>query len=227
MAFTGMDYFNANPDVWNAYQSNDFTANPTTANAFAQKHYNDYGQTEGRLWGSASTGGLGTDIVPNTIAPNVNQTTMFGDDISGLGVGSYSGLPTEYQNQLNSNLIPQLLDAVSNYRSDIDASTGAAADLFGNMSQNAVKQGLKGIMQDLENRNMMDSDVAGDVIGNASSNLIGQQMNNVYQSALSGSAMKANESGLIGQLLGLGQSSESFNQLAPYQLLSNFYLGAM
>jgi len=41
-------YFAANPDVWGAYQANNYGLNPT---AFAQTHYNNHGSKEGRAWG--------------------------------------------------------------------------------------------------------------------------------------------------------------------------------
>jgi hypothetical protein len=216
-------YMKQNPDVWGAYNEDTGMNDP---DLFAKTHYDRFGVNEGRIFGNANatpnseqTGG---SVGGGTSTPS--PTSMFGDELKGLKKGSYSGLPPEYQQQLLKDIIPRLLDSFKNYRSDIDQSTKAAQDLYGQMSRGAMKEGAQGILQDLANRNIFKGNVVDDAYAKGMSRIADQYANKGFESAMAGSAMKANEPSMLGQVAGLGSSSESFNELAPYELLSHFYL---
>jgi len=150
--------------------------------------------------------------------------SLFGQDISGLKTGSRSGLPEAWTQQL-SPLIPQLVGSAQNYRSDIDKTTQAAKELYASQAKKAMRTGAQDILGRLSSRNMLDSSVASDTLSKGLTDIATSTAGKGFESALTGAAMKAQEPTMLGNLVNLGQTSESFDQLAPFKLLMNSYLG--
>jgi len=173
-----------------------------------QAHYDNYGASQGL-----------------TYEPEIeNQMTMFGEDISNLETGSYSGLPEEYNTQLLDALIPQLIESFSNYRTDIDNSTNAAQELYSSMARQALEEDAQNVLNDLSSRNIFSGTVASDTLAKGQTDIAKEYANKGYETAMTAAAMKAGEPAMLGSIAGLGNTSESFNELAPYELLINSYL---
>jgi hypothetical protein len=155
------------------------------------------------------------------------DTSMFGTDISNLRTGSSSGLPEQYRDQVLDSVIPRLLESLQDYRQDIDDSTTASKDMYNSMSRQAMKEASQGILDNLAQRNIFSGSVVGDAYGKGMSQIADQYANKGFESAMAAAAMKANEPAILSQAAGLGISSESYNELKPYELLSHWYLNTM
>ena len=217
-------YMQRNPDVWQAYLSD---TSGMTADQFAQQHYQDYGSTatESRLWGTKDQ----VDSLYSTSTTDAgttgNSMSLFGQDISGLKTGSYSGLPQEQSNRILDALVPKLITAANNYRSDIDNTTKAASDLYGSQARQSMKDAGNTILGALARRGIFGGELAADAYGKGLADVATSAADKTFESAMTGSAMKAQEPTILANILGLGKTTESYNQLAPYETLLNGLLG--
>lgn len=91
-------YFTANPDVYAAFQANNYGMSPTQ---YAQTHFNNYGQAEGRQWGvpAASNQTYSMDSRP--------PSTLTG---SGVTQPLFQGNSIPSQPVFQGNSIPGLQD---------------------------------------------------------------------------------------------------------------------
>ena len=129
---------------------------------------------------------------------------------------SRSGLPEEFQSQLLSNIIPKLLSSTDTFRSDIDTSTKAASELFGSLSKNAIGKDATRILNELAERNVLDSSVASDTLSKSFSNIATEGAGRGFEAASLAAAQKAREPELLASIATLGQASTSSDPGEPF-----------
>ena len=217
-----MDYYSANPDVWKAYQSNDFTKNPVSAAGFAQTHYNTYGKNEGRTWGAPTT------TTGTTGTTTGNPLSAFGQDLTGRqGPVSYSGLPEQDQRVLIDALLPRLLSSTENYRGDIESAKNALQEKYSLAAKGAMKEGSQSVLNNMAGRNMLNSSVTSDALAKVGTNIADLIAGTNYDAESLAAGLKAQEPTMLGGLLNLGQASKSSNDLSAIDMMRQIYQGMM
>lgn len=216
MAFLGMDYLNANPDVFQAYEKQVNAGVPTTAQGFAEQHYNTFGKGEiesgqRNPWGGITATTTGT-------SQNIFQPDLYSKSYSGMGSG--------YQKELMDTLLPQLKASFQNYGANIDKSTKAAQEGFTSMNKKAMTSGLQDILNNLASRGMIggkgDSSVASDAIAKGMADITSKNSDKYFQAAMQNAILKAEEPTLLAKIASLGNYSESSDPLEPYKLMAQY-----
>lgn len=122
---------------------------------------------------------------------------------SGLYPQSYSGVSPQYSDQAMPQIIQQLQSSLSSMPTSIN-----------NFTRTGAYSTLQDVMNNLAGRGMMNSSVASDALAKGITGMGNQAAQMQYQSPQ-----------VLGSLANnLGNFSYSSNQLAPYELLSNFVL---
>jgi len=166
-----------------------------------------------------------------------NNPEMFQPDLYPTSSGtntstSYSGLPSEYLDQLMQGLMPELMRSIQGMPQAIDEYTGKASQMYEGMGRRLLDDAMPGILNNLAGRNVLNSSVASDAISKTATNIIPMFTDAALQAGMKGAEMKANIPSILGNIANLGRvsessaegTSESSNPLAPYELLSNFTL---
>ena len=148
--------------------------------------------------GGAPAGGLFNfplDIMPTTV--------------SGSSGSSYSGLPSEYRDQLLSALMPQLTSSIANMEGNIDQYTNQALGSYQQMMQNAMRTNIPKGLDALTNRGILSSTMGENVMGDVYSAAAIDASNKGYQTAMQAALLKANMPSVLGEIGQLGQTSTS------------------
>lgn len=147
---------------------------------------------------------------------------------------SRSGLPKEHQSSLLGGIMPNLLSAAKNYPDMISQGYGEAGDIVSSYTDRATRgfkdatQGaFQGVLNNLANRGMMSSQTASDTLSQLGRGLnqqmfgdiASQSRQNLANLAVDKTKLLSQYPGLLGQLAGLGASTE--NEFQPYQAVLN------
>ena len=151
---------------------------------------------------------------------------LFGHDISGLGSKStnFSGLDEESRRQIISSLLPQLLSSSSNLSGLADDSTRQAAELSRRTATGLAKQELPALIDQLSAKGTLNSSFGGEkALSDLFSRITKDAGDRTYLSGIEASRQKQDIPKTLGNLLGLGQysQSESTDTLEPYKLIAN------
>lgn len=120
---------------------------------------------------------------------------------------SYSGLPTQYQNQLLNALMPQLSSAITNMPGNIDEYTNQALGSYQQLMNNALKQNIPTALRTLANRGVLNSTEGQKVLGNVYSAAAQDAANKGYTTAMQAALLKANMPSTLATIGDLGKTS--------------------
>jgi hypothetical protein len=140
-------------------------------------------------------------------------------DAVSQGAGPRSGLPEKYQESLLSSIIPELIKASQSYKSDVDKGMQDAQGMYKAITDQLSKETLPGVLNDLANRNVIDSSIASDAIAKANSNIATTAGIQAYQSGVDAAKLKSQYPQILAQIASLGSSST--DDLQKYKLLSD------
>lgn len=129
--------------------------------------------------------------------------------VSGSSSSSYSGLPTEYRDQLLSALMPQLISSMEGMEGNIDRYTGEALGSYQQMMQNAMRTNMPQAIDALTNRGILSSTMGENIMGNVQSAAAIDASNKGYQTAMQAALLKANMPSVLGQIGQLGSYTQS------------------
>lgn len=122
-------------------------------------------------------------------------------------VYSRSGLPKQYQESILSALVPNMISSAKQL-SDMGNPNASFVGRTMRSGKDAVTGGMTGVLNKLVNRGMMNSQTASDALTQLGMGLNQQIYGNLAD-------MQTKIPGLLGNLVGLGQSTE--NPFQPYQ----------
>ena len=143
----------------------------------------------------------------------------------GLVPGSYSGLPEGYRDSFLNTLMPKLNEGINNYNTNIDTAYNLADQRALSTAKKSMREGAGSILNNLANRNVLNSTVASDALSKGMSDISNQAADRSYQAGSAAAAMKANYPSVLGNLAQLGSYSEQNDPLDPYRLVSNMFMG--
>ena len=138
---------------------------------------------------------------------------------------SYSGLPKAQRDKIAGDLTPMLIEKAKALPETIDKYTSNAANLYQNLTRQALSDAMPGVLNNLISRRMLNSSVASDAIQNLGRQAVPFYSDKAYQAAMEGAKMHANVPGVLGNLVNLARYSDQTNELAPYQMLASFVAG--
>jgi len=179
----------------------------------ATQHYNQYGFYEGRPWPEDVTQSNTSGELFNipTLTPGSATTTATGT--SGIDWGSPG--------------VAGLLDQIKNWTGIASGNAANAPgninNFYRNMMQNALQpQAFQGTLNNLRQRNMLDSSVASDALAGTASNIAGQVGNQALSSYLKGFDVQQGMPNMLGQLAnvlgGRGTTATQTDPMAAYRL---------
>lgn len=193
--------------------SGESLTDPSSALGFynANPSYFDTGSTTG----AGATFNFPTDIMPTSTQSS----------------STYSGLPSSYQTQLLSTLMPQLSGALANMTGNIDDYTNQALSSYNTSMNNTLRTDIPAAIAKLANRGIINSTegqkVLSDVYGKAATDASTKG----YQTAMQAALLKANLPSILASLFELGKSSSSASssyQEDPtemYKIMANMLMG--
>jgi len=120
---------------------------------------------------------------------------------------NYSGLPAQFQNQLLSAIIPQLMSEAGNFNQNVDDYTNNALSGYQQILNNAIKQNIPKELAGLANRGIMSSTAGNNILSDVISNAALDASNKGYTTAMQSAMMKATLPALLTSMAQLGQSS--------------------
>lgn len=138
---------------------------------------------------------------------------------------SSGALPEEYRKMLLDVLIPQLTGSIGNLRGDADEYMNQAGNMYSNIFNKSLKQGMPDVIANLANRGVLDSSVASDTISKYASQIAAEQAGKGYETAAQSALMKFGIPQMLGQIGGLGQYSEDPTTL--YRTLADLFAAQM
>jgi len=156
--------------------------------------------------------------IPSDVYPYTKQSQQ---SQTGMDWGSDFGQTLSPLLQQSAQQLPGLLSGIS------PAIQGQYSSL---MKQALGPEAFQGTLNQLANKNMLNSSVAGDAMSKTASNIATQVGNQGYNSLLQGLLAQTqlpSQLGNLGQLLQTSQSSgESITEqpLAPYELLAKMLM---
>lgn len=221
------------PQGWDAnyyLQMNPDVANDPSWGSRPLEHWLAQGQNEPRVYQRPESGGnlLGLGEGFNFDFPtDLKQTSE-----SSSQSQNYSGLPTNYQEQLLSSLIPRLTGAVTNMESNIDKYTGEALSSYEQQRQNAIRKGLPQAIAGLANRGIINSTQGNEVMAKVLSDAATAASDKGYQTAMQAALLKANMPTVLAQIADLGKytsgsmESKSYSEdpTQMYQILAQLLM---
>jgi hypothetical protein len=141
---------------------------------------------------------------PLDIMPTSESST---NDIS--ATNSYSGLPSNIQNELLAALMPQLKSAITNMPGNIDNYTNEALGSYQQMLQNSLRKDIPTALSNLANRGIINSTEGQNMLSKVMSDAAIGASDKGYQTAMQSALLKANMPTILGQLAELGKSTSS------------------
>ena len=183
----------------------------------------DSGGTRQPDSGGGYTFNLPTDIFPYSESQSTGSSSQAGSSSS----NSYSGLPSQYRDQLLAALMPQLNSSVQNMEGNIDQYTNQALGSYQQSMQNALKHNIPAMIQELAKRGIINSTVGGDALGTVGSNAAIDASTKGYETSMQAALLKSQMPTILSQIAQLGQSQTanaasessggSTNQSSSYQ----------
>lgn len=122
---------------------------------------------------------------------------------------SYSGLPSSYQNQLLSALIPQLNSSISNFNTNVDDYTKQALGSYQQSMEAALRENIPKAIAALANRGILSSTAGNEILADVNSAAATDAANKGYQTAMQAAMFKANWPSVLAQIADLGKTSSS------------------
>ena len=156
-------------------------------------------------------------------------TDLYPSSSSNSNQSSYSGLPSKYQEQILSGLIPSLLGSIQNMPGNIDKYNQDAMNAYGSTFKNMATEAMPGVLNNIFGRNMQNSSIAGDVTSRALSDITTGLQPQAYQTATQSALLKSQMPSLLANIAGLGTGTQSSSQTTqessepgrPYETFSN------
>jgi len=183
-----LSYLKNNPDVSAWAKTSGLGAQEA-----AGQHYNQFGFYEGRPWPEDVTQSNTSGDLFNipTLTPESASTTSTATGTSGIDWGSpgASGLLDQIKNWTGraSGMAENVIPNINNF--------------YGNMMRNALQpQAFQGTLNNLRQRNMLDSSVASDALAGTASNIAGQVGNQALSTYLKGFDVQTQMPNMLAQL---------------------------
>jgi len=120
----------------------------------------------------------------------------------------YSGLPESYRDQLLSFVMPRLQTSVTNMPQNIDNFTNQALGTYRQELQNALKEMIPNVINNLAKRGILSSSVAENTLAQTASKAATQSATKGYETAMQAALMKNNIPNTLAGLLQYGQYSQ-------------------
>lgn len=201
----------ADDKAWRASTSR--PANYMPNNAYSPYSFNT-------AYGDSVLGAINGGNFPDLFQPDLYSTSRS---------SSFSGLAKKYRKQIGNTLVPEMVQKATELPETIDKYTQNAADLYQRLSRRALEDAQGSILNNLANRNVLNSSVASDAISKSIKDIVPTFADRGYQAAMEGAKMQATVPSILGQLASLAKystaSGSSQDPLEPYKLLSNFVMG--
>lgn len=157
-----------------------------------------------QAYGGAATGAAGAATTGNgfDIPTNIMPT-------SGSTGQTYSGLGSQYTDQLMKELMPTLIDQFKNRNQYIDQYTREALGTYQQQLQNYLKDNIPKAISNLANRGIISSTEGNKILSSVMSDATTAASTKGYETAMDAAKQKAETTALLGQLAELGKSSSS------------------
>lgn len=125
---------------------------------------------------------------------------------------SYSGLPTQYRDELLSAVMPSLSGGVQNMEQNIDDYTNQAYSRYQQQMQNMLRETMPQAISNLSQRGILDSSVASDTLSKLKAQIMNSIGDKMFQAGMTGSQMKVAMPQILGNIAQLGQSQDASNR---------------
>jgi hypothetical protein len=163
---------------------------------------------------STSTQNSGSQNTSNSQSYNVGNSNSLNTGLtkSSSSGSTYSGLPKNFQQQLLSAIIPELISQATNMEQNYDTYTNEALGAYQQAMNNAIRQNIPKAIASLANRGIINSTEGQGVLGNVYSSAAEDAATKGYTAAMQAALGKAGIPAVLAQIAALGQSSEGANQ---------------
>jgi len=176
-----------------------------------------YGGTAATNQGTtAETTGSTDDFFnfPTDIMPSSTSTSTSGSQ-------SFSGLPTNYSEQLLSGIIPALTKSAANLEGNIDANTQAAIGTYYQEMQQMLKENVPKALANLSTRGIINSTEGQKILANVASTAATDFATKGYEAMMTAAQEKAKVPSTLASIAQLGQSSTGSSTGTSYSYQSD------